>query len=134
MLETEGIKLVVRRASSGQSAVEGALTQPETRRTAQPPTVTRIPAPVADADPTSLPNGGRIVGAPMVGTFYRAPSPDKPPFVEVGAVVKVGDPLCVIEVMKLFTTIHAEFAGTIRQIGAEDGQFVEFGQMIFVME
>lgn len=70
----------------------------------------------------------------MVGTFYRAPSPDAPPFVEVGSRVEPGDPLCVIEVMKLFTTIHAEFSGTVSEIGADNAQLVEFGQMLFVID
>ena len=70
----------------------------------------------------------------MVGTFYRAPSPEDPPYVEVGSKVNVGDPICVIEVMKLFTTVHAEVAGTVTQIGVADAQLVEFGQMIFMIE
>jgi biotin carboxyl carrier protein len=70
----------------------------------------------------------------MVGTFYRAPSPDAPPFVEIGSVVGVGQPLCVIEVMKLFTTIYADRAGTISDIPIGNGEFVEFDQVIFVFQ
>lgn len=69
----------------------------------------------------------------MVGTFYRSPSPDAPPFVEVGTEVEKGDPICIIEVMKLFTTIHAEWSGTVEEIGAENGTLVEYGQMLFVI-
>jgi acetyl-CoA carboxylase biotin carboxyl carrier protein len=72
--------------------------------------------------------------APMVGTFYRAPSPDAPPFVEVGTVVRPGQPLCLIEVMKLFTTINSEVAGHVAQIGAENGELVEYGRTLFVIE
>lgn len=74
------------------------------------------------------------VVAPMVGTFYRAPRPDAPPFVEIGAVVNQGQPLCLIEVMKLFTTINAETAGKVVQIGADNGELVEYGRMLFVIE
>ena len=70
----------------------------------------------------------------MVGTFYRAPSPDAPPFVEVGTVVKAGQPLCLIEVMKLFTTINSEIGGRIAQIGADNGELVEYGRTLFVIE
>ena len=70
----------------------------------------------------------------MVGSFYRCPSPDQPPFVEVGARVAPGDPLCLIEVMKLYTTIEATIAGTIKQIAVEDAQLVEFDQLLFVVE
>lgn len=135
VLETEGIKLVVRRGPSGGPAAEGTLIRSEPRPVGQAlaPVQPAASTQNSAASPVGSINSS-FVGAPMVGTFYRAPSPDKPPFVEVGTVVKIGDPLCVIEVMKLFTTIHAEVEGTIRQIGAEDGQFVEYGQMIFTIE
>lgn len=70
----------------------------------------------------------------MVGTFYRAPGPDAPPFVDVGMIVREGQPLCLIEVMKLFTTINSEIAGRVVQIGAEDGELVEYGRTLFVIE
>ncbi len=70
----------------------------------------------------------------MVGTFYRAPSPDAAPFVEVGSIVHKGNPLCLIEVMKLFTTIAAEHDGRIVAIGAENAELVEYGRMLFVIE
>ena len=70
----------------------------------------------------------------MVGSFYRCPSPDQPPFVEVGARVAVGDALCLIEVMKLYTTIEATVAGTVKQIAVEDAQLVEFDQLLFVID
>jgi acetyl-CoA carboxylase biotin carboxyl carrier protein len=70
----------------------------------------------------------------MVGTFYRAPNPEAPPFVQIGSVVGVGEALCLIEVMKLFTTINAEVAGRIVQIGAENGELVEYGRTLFVIE
>ncbi len=69
--------------------------------------------------------------APMVGTFYRRPSPQEPVFVEVGQKVSKGQPLCLIEVMKLFTTIEAPVAGTVEAIVADDGALVEFDQLLF---
>ena len=70
----------------------------------------------------------------MVGTFYRASSPDAPPFVEIGSVVRKGQPVCIIEVMKLFTTINAENDGRVLQIAAQNGELVEFGQTLFVIK
>ncbi|CKY85825.1 Biotin carboxyl carrier protein of acetyl-CoA carboxylase [Mycobacterium tuberculosis] len=70
----------------------------------------------------------------MVGTFYRSPSPKDPPFVEVGSIVRVGDPLCIIEVMKLFTTVEADRAGRIVSIFPGNAEMVEFGQPLFQIE
>jgi biotin carboxyl carrier protein len=69
----------------------------------------------------------------MVGSFCRRPSPDAPPFVEVGTRVKAGDPLCLIEVMKLYTTISAPIDGVIEAIAAEDASPVEFDQLLFAI-
>ncbi|WP_395402581.1 acetyl-CoA carboxylase biotin carboxyl carrier protein [Pseudoduganella sp. UC29_106] len=86
------------------------------------------PAVAAAAEPT-----GHVVKSPMVGTFYRASAPGNPPFVEVGATVKEGDTLCIIEAMKLLNEIDSDKAGTITQILVENGQAVEFGQPLFVI-
>jgi acetyl-CoA carboxylase biotin carboxyl carrier protein len=75
-----------------------------------------------------------VVKAPMVGTFYRAPSPGAPPFVEVGDRVQPDSVVCIIEVMKLMNTIHAETAGIVREIRVENSQPVEFGQVLLVIE
>ena len=74
------------------------------------------------------------VEAPMVGTFYRAPKPDAPPFITEGDVVKEGQVLCIVEAMKLMNEIEAKVAGRIVKIVAENGQPVEFGQPLFLME
>jgi acetyl-CoA carboxylase biotin carboxyl carrier protein len=76
---------------------------------------------------------GHVVKSPMVGTFYRAPSPDAKPFVDVGGTVKAGDTICVIEAMKLMNEIEAEVAGTIKAILVENGQPVEYGQALFII-
>lgn len=76
---------------------------------------------------------GTVVRSPMVGTYYAAPAPDKPPFVTVGQAVKVGDTLGIIEAMKMFNPIEAEIAGTVLAIQCESGQPVEFDQPLFVI-
>ena len=77
---------------------------------------------------------GNIVKAPMVGTFYRAPGPDKPSYVELGQAVKSAEPICIIEAMKLLNEIEAGFDGVIVEILVESGQPVEFGQPLFRIE
>ena len=76
---------------------------------------------------------GHVVKAPMVGTFYRSPSPDAKPFVEVGQAVKEGDTICIIEAMKLMNEIEADASGTVRAILVENGQPVEYGQPLFIL-
>ena len=76
---------------------------------------------------------GHVVRAPMVGTFYASPAPDKPPFVTVGATVQAGDTLGIIEAMKMFNPIEAEVSGTVLAIQCENGQPVEFDQPMFVI-
>ncbi len=76
---------------------------------------------------------GHVVKSPMVGTFYSAPAPGNPSYVEVGSPVKQGDTLCIIEAMKLLNEIEAETSGVIKQILVENGEPVEFGQPLFVI-
>ncbi len=93
--------------------------------------------PVASAPTTAAPAPdepkGHEVKSPMVGTFYRSPGPGAKPFVELGQTVKPGDTLCIIEAMKLLNEIEAEVAGTIKEILVENGQAVEYGQVLFVI-
>ena len=77
---------------------------------------------------------GNQVKAPLVGTFYRKPSPDSDPFVKVGDIVKKGQILCIIEAMKMMNEIKSEFDGEVTSIEIEDGQPVEFGQTIIVIQ
>lgn len=77
---------------------------------------------------------GHVVKSPMVGTFYRSASPGSDAFVELGAVVKMGEPICIIEAMKIMNEIEADAAGKIREILCENGQAVEFGQPLFIIE
>ena len=86
-------------------------------------------APEAPAEPA-----GHVVKSPMVGTFYRAPEPGAEPFASVGTQVEVGTTLCVIEAMKLLNEIESDMAGTVKAILVENGQPVEYGQPLFVIE
>lgn len=94
-------------------------------------------APSISAAETAAPKPeavGHPVPSPMVGTFYRAPSPDSQAFVEIGTTVAVGDPLCIIEAMKMLNEIEADRAGVVRAILKENGQPVEYGETLFVIE
>ena len=87
-------------------------------------------APIVEAVPAVQ---GHTVKAPMVGTFYRAPNPGAAPFVNVGQAVKEGEPLCIIEAMKLLNEIEADKTGVIKEILVENGEPVEYGQPLFVI-
>ncbi|HTQ77840.1 MAG TPA: acetyl-CoA carboxylase biotin carboxyl carrier protein [Burkholderiales bacterium] len=91
------------------------------------------PLPVAAAAEPAPGGDGHVVKAPMVGTFYRAPAPDAKPFVEVGAAVKEGQTICVIEAMKLMNEIEADAAGVVKAVLVENGQPVEYGQPLFIL-
>ena len=106
---------------------------------AQPAAVSAAPA-VAAAAPAPAPaaepqpgQDGHVVKAPMVGTFYRSPSPDAKVFVEVGQAVKEGDTICIIEAMKLMNEIEADASGVVKAILVENGQPVEYGQPLFIL-
>lgn len=91
-------------------------------------------APAATEAPAAAPAPrGHEVKAPMVGTFYRSPNPNSPAFVEVGQAVKEGDPVCIIEAMKLLNEIEADRSGIIREILVENGEPVEYGQPLFII-
>ena len=90
-------------------------------------------APVSPVLDTPAAEAGFIARSPMVGTFYRAPNPESPNFVNVGDTVKVGQTLCIIEAMKLLNEIESEQAGVIKEILCENGQGVEFDQPLFVI-
>lgn len=92
------------------------------------------PAAAAAAPAAAPAETGHVVKSPMVGTFYRASGPNAKPFVEVGQQVKEGDPICIIEAMKIMNEIEADKSGTIVKVLAENGQPVEFGQPLIVIE
>lgn len=98
------------------------------------PPVTSGVAPVSAAPDAATPViEGHVIKSPMVGTFYRSPSPDAKSFVDVGSTVAVGDTLCIIEAMKLLNEIEADHAGVIKAILVENGQPVEYGEPLFII-
>lgn len=132
VLELEGTRIVVRRNSAGQSGAAPATAPAQTpeQAPAEPPGH----AGGAETEAGSASEPGLLeVRSPMVGTFYRRPSPDEPPFVEQGAKVKKGETLCLVEVMKLFTAVEAPEDGEIIEIVQEDGATIEFDQLLFRM-
>ena len=101
-----------------------------------PAPVAPIAAPVAapmEAEAAAPAAKGKVIPSPMVGTFYRAPSPSSPPFVEIGKHVKVGDPVCIVEAMKMMNQIEADHAGAVEAILIEDGEPVEFDQPLITI-
>ncbi len=90
-----------------------------------------VPAPVVEA---AAPITGHVLRALMVGTFYRSATPGSKPFVEIGETVNIGDPVCIIEAMKMFNQIEADHAGVITRILVENGQPVEYDQPLMVIE
>ena len=101
---------------------------------AYPPVAQPEAMPPPDKPAQELETSGHTVSSPMVGTFYRAPSPGSKPFIEVGQSVKVGDTLCIIEAMKMLNQIEADKAGKIKAVLVENGQPVEFGESLFIIE
>ena len=99
----------------------------------------QMPQPVPAAEPAKAPAqpaapAGTPLNSPVVGTFYRAPSPGAEPFVKVGDTVKKGQVVCIIEAMKLLNEVEADADGVVREVCVENGQPVEFGQALFILE
>lgn len=122
------------RVSKGSSNQQYTIPQPMPLPT-QPMVAPVTPTATAEAAPTTPTTvSGHEVKSPMVGTFYRSSSPDKPPFAEVGQKVEIGDTLCIVEAMKMFNEIESDKSGTIQACLVEDGQPVEYDQPLFVIE
>ena len=127
---TEGEEKVKIVKGGGVTVMPGpaVVAQPAERAPAPAPVAATPAAPEAQAAPE-----GHVVKAPMVGTFYRSPSPDAKVFVEVGQAVKEGDTVCIIEAMKLMNEIEADAAGVVKAILVENGQPVEYGQPLLIL-
>jgi acetyl-CoA carboxylase biotin carboxyl carrier protein len=131
--QLESVSTGISRSIPPEKASPGVSLQEDGIRGAQAPQKEISKTERLRAD-SQVEDGLIAIKSPMLGTFYRAPKPGAPPFVEVGSVVKVGDAVCIIEVMKLFSTTTAELGGRIARICAEDGQMVEYGQALFLLE
>ena len=126
-LEADGLRLRIRKQPAASSAAPFAL----------PP----APAPVPVAPPAPAPAGEdleadselAVVKSPIVGTFYRAPAPNAPPFVQVGDPVRKGQTLCIVEAMKMMNNIDSEYEGTVVKIYVENGQPVQYGERLFAI-
>ena len=115
----------------------GAVAMPVMQTAVAAPVAVAAPAvaaaPAAEAPAAAEPSG-HTVKSPMVGTFYRSSSPGSAPFIQIGSVVKEGDTLCIIEAMKILNEIESDKSGTVTQILCENGQAVEYGQPLFIVE
>lgn len=130
--EADGKVRIVK--SDGAVAVPMMMQMPAAAPAAAPVAAAAPAAPVAAAPAAPAVETGHIVTSPMVGTFYRASGPNAKPFAEIGQQIKEGEAICIIEAMKIMNEIDSDFSGTITKILCENGQPVEFGQPLFVIE
>ena len=140
-LEMDDVKITIRTGADGKSEPTTYVQQiPVSQPVAEAPAAPAAPAPAAPAAPAAdAPEAADdskyiTIKSPIIGTFYRKPSPDKPVFVEVGSTVGEGDVLCVIEAMKLFNEIESEVSGKIVKIVVDDSSPVEFDQPLFLVD
>ncbi|MCS7189553.1 MAG: acetyl-CoA carboxylase biotin carboxyl carrier protein [Bacteroidia bacterium] len=141
IIEDGNFRLTVRRGVSMTSG-NVIVSAPSSPAMMVSPTVPTIPSPPSPSEapsktetpPPSAPKKTEYIRSPMVGTFYRRPSPDKEPFVQVGDIIQKGQVVCIIEAMKLFNEIQSEISGKIVRILVEDAQAVEYDQPLFEVE
>lgn len=126
-IEREGMKVKLKKSSADVSEIYHQ-TPPTYHIDAKPP------AQRPDAQSTPADSNNLEIKSPMVGTFYRAPSPEAPPFVEVGQIVEVGQVVCIVEAMKLMNEIKSEVKGKVAEVLVDNAQPVEFGQTLFSVE
>ncbi len=126
-IEKEGLKVRLKKETTGQIITHVQQISPQVQ--AASPAAKEIPTVAREAERNLI-----EIKAPMVGTFYRAPSPNAPSFVEVGAEIEKEQVVCIIEAMKLMNEIKSEVAGKVVEILAENGQPIEFGQVLFLIE
>lgn len=136
-LEMDDVKITIKTGAEPPRAEANYMQQvPMPAATHQSPAAQQPPSatPQADKKPEKEDSRYITVKSPMIGTFYKKPSPDKPAFAEVGRSIKKGDVLCVIEAMKLFNEIEAEISGKIVEVLVEDSSPVEFDQPLFIID
>ena len=137
-LEMDDFKITIRTGEEGKGETTILQQVPMMGNTMQQPTmqqpVAQVPVQEAEKPKADVSDKYITVKSPIIGTFYRKPAPDKPTFVEVGADIKVGDVLCVIEAMKLFNEIESEVSGKIVKVLVDDASPVEFDQPLFLVD
>jgi|ERR1041385_8016237 acetyl-CoA carboxylase biotin carboxyl carrier protein len=129
-LEKEGFKIRLRRGPNGGAAQQMSSEEPAVLTYTQPPLTISVPQ-VAAPVPGAPASSEMEIKSPMIGTFYRAPSPESAPYVEIGTEVSPETVVCIIEAMKVMNEIKAETKGIITQVLIENGKPVEFGQALF---
>jgi len=132
-MEQDGLKIRIKRGPEGFQQTVTVPTPPPAQATAAPviaPSASTGAAPVTAA-PSAEVTDAKYITSPMVGTLYRSPSPDAPPYVEVGSVVDEDTVVCIVEAMKVMNEIKAEIKGVISEVIAENAKPVEFGQKLF---
>ena len=129
-------ELEITEAEGKVRIVKGMVGVPMAHYAPQPAVLAPAPAVAAAAEAPAAPpaNTEHVVKSPMVGTFYRSASPGAKPFVEVGASIKAGETVCIVEAMKILNEIESDKSGTVLKILCENGQAVEYGQPLFVIE
>jgi acetyl-CoA carboxylase biotin carboxyl carrier protein len=130
--EAEGKVRIVK--GSAPLPVAAAALAPQAAAPASAVAAPAVAAPEAAAAPAAEPDPGHRVTSPMVGTFYRSASPGAKAFVEVGDSVKLGDTICIIEAMKILNEIEADATGVVKEILCQNGQAVEYGQALLIIE
>jgi len=118
----------------GEESVRIARGNSRTTEATPAPIIHNSPSSPVEKNEVSLDKSGSIIKSPIVGTFYRKPSPDKPPFIEIGSNVNAGDVVCIVEAMKMMNEIKSEFTGKVSAINIEDGEPVEFDQSLIVID
>lgn len=136
-LEMDDIKITIRTggddSKSEHTYIQQVPVQPAQQQ--QHPVAQAAPPAPSEAESAEKEDSKYVtIKSPIIGTFYRKPSPDKPSFVEVGSTIKAGDPLCVIEAMKLFNEIESEVSGKIIKVLVDDASPVEFDQPLFLID
>jgi len=131
-MEQDGLKIRIKRGPEG---FQPSVTLPPAgpNQLAAAPVSPQVPAAPAAPAPTVVAADAKFIASPMVGTFYRAPSPDAPPYIEVGQEVDVETVVCIIEAMKVMNEIKAEVKGVITEVMADNAKPVEFGQKLFAV-
>ena len=128
-------ELEITEAEGKVRIVKAAMVQMAMPLTTAPQALAAAPAQAAAPIPMAEPEPiGQVVKSPMVGTFYRASSPGAKPLVDVGQTIKAGEGICIIEAMKIMNEIESDHSGTITKVLVENGQAVEFGQPLFIVE
>jgi acetyl-CoA carboxylase biotin carboxyl carrier protein len=137
-VEEEGFKLKIRRGTNGLPIVSSSRSSNPPFSPADSNSVPPIPVPASISSPGAPPAAEDpdivYVKSPMVGTFYRSPSPESKPFVDIGSKIEDNSLVCIIEAMKIMNEIQAEVKGTVVEILAENGQPVEYGQRLFKLK